>query len=284
MNIGSAGIGAVAALATILIVPPALAQTPPVTVSPSPSPSAPSDPCGSIISIVTRPSVTTSVCTVREGHVDVENGYSNTTTTGAGGGSTINYPQSFVRVGVGPHMEVSLSPPSFNRTTAGAALVSGSSDMNFGAKWELGYNSKASWGANVQLSAPTGTPGFTAGATQYTANINWSYSISSVWSASGTLGFNSLSALNNAEQYQYYSAFVPSIVFSASLPANSEAFAEYVYFSHAGPGLGGKSLIDFGYIHDWGSHVQFDVEYGFQPTMILGQKMHYFGAGVSFMN
>lgn len=252
--------------------------------APSPTPTPVPDPCGSILSIVTRPSVTTSVCTVREGHVDVENGYTNTTTTGPGGGSAINYPQSFVRVGVGPHMEVSLAPPSFNRTSVGGTIASGSSDMNFGAKWELGYNAGGLWGANVQISAPTGDPAFTAGATQYAANLNWSYTLKTVLSASGTFGFNSLSGLNATGQYQRFGAFIPSIVFAATLPANSEAFAEYAYFSHTGPGLGGRSLIDFGYVHDVGPHVQLDVEYGYQPTVINGQKQHYIGAGVSFMN
>src|ERR1700727_2398395 len=72
--------------------------------SPAPSPAAsvaaaagPSDPCGSIISIVTRPTVTTSVCTVRTGRVLIENGYTNTTTTGPGGGVTVSYPQSLIR-------------------------------------------------------------------------------------------------------------------------------------------------------------------------------------------
>jgi hypothetical protein len=236
------------------------------------------------MSIVSRPSITTDVCTVREGHVDIENGYTNTILTGPGGSNTINYPQSFVRVGIGPHMELSFSPPSFNRTSTGGTILSGSSDMNFGAKWEFGYNEKASWGGNVLVSAPTGDPAFTAGATQYTGNLNWSYSLSPVWSASGTLGFNSLAALNAQGQYQNYSAFIPSIDFSALLPANSAAFAEYVYYSHAGPGLAGRSLIDFGYIYDAGAHVQLDIEYGFQPTVIDGQKQHYFGAGVSFMN
>ncbi|HEX3370432.1 MAG TPA: hypothetical protein VHS56_12700, partial [Candidatus Cybelea sp.] len=55
--------------------------------APSPTPSGPSDPCGSLLSIVNRPSVTTGVCTVRTGHFDVENGYTNTTTTGPGGSS-----------------------------------------------------------------------------------------------------------------------------------------------------------------------------------------------------
>jgi hypothetical protein len=131
----------------------ALAQAAPSS-SPSPvpsaTPSAPSDPCGSLLSIVNRPTVTTGVCTVRTGHFDVENGYTNTTTAGPGGPSQIS--------------------------------------------------------------------------------------------------------------------------------------AEYAYFSSAGPNLGGKSLIDFVYQRDFGSHVQFDVEYGFSPTVINGQTSHYVGAGLSFMN
>ena len=56
-----------------------------VAAAPSPSPTptpAASDPCAGIMAIVTRPTVTSSVCTVRYGHVLLENGYTNTTTTG----------------------------------------------------------------------------------------------------------------------------------------------------------------------------------------------------------
>jgi hypothetical protein len=96
--IGSAG-RAPAALA-------APSPSPPVT-SPSPAPNAPSDPCGSILSIVNRPTVSTGVCTVRPGHVVLENGYTNTTTTGAGGGgSSALYPQSVLRAGsFDPHLD-----------------------------------------------------------------------------------------------------------------------------------------------------------------------------------
>ncbi|MEO7202963.1 MAG: hypothetical protein ABI431_08755, partial [Candidatus Tumulicola sp.] len=57
----------------------------------------PADPCGSLPSIVNRPTFGTGVCTVRTGHVDVENGYENLTTTG--GSNTVSYPQSLIRIG-----------------------------------------------------------------------------------------------------------------------------------------------------------------------------------------
>ncbi len=272
--------------AVVLIGPaciyPALAQTP----TPTPSPSAePSDPCGSILSIVTRPTVTTSVCTVRPGHVLIENGYTNTITTGPGAGVTINYPQSFVRVGVGRDMEIAFSPPSFERSSLGGALASGSSDMGIGAKWELGYTNNSSWGAGFSITGATGDPAFTAGATQYSGLVNWSYTLSPAFGLSGTVSFNSLSAANAAGQFQQYSAIIPSFVLTATLPGQpSQLFGEYVYYSHAGPGLGDKGLFDVGYVRDFGAHVQFDIEYGFQPPLINGQKLHYFGFGLSFMN
>jgi hypothetical protein len=262
----------------------AQAATPVPSPSPSPQPSGPSDPCGSILSIVTRPTVTTSVCTVREGQGLVETGYTNTTITGAGGGTLVSYPQALVRVGIGKHVEAAFTPPSYNRSSLGDSISTGSSDMNFGAKWEIGYSDKASWGANFQISAPTGDPAFTAGGTQYTVNANWTYTFTPVFGAGGTFGFNSLSGANANGQFQRYSSFIPSIDFTAALSQNSVLFGEYAYFSHAGPSAGGKSLIDFGYVHDFGEHVQLDIEYGFQPTLLNGQKQHYFGFGVSLMS
>ena len=68
------------------------------------------------------------------------------------------------------------------------------------------------------------------------------------------------------------------------VPQDSQFFVEYVYFSEAGPGLGGRSLVDYGFVHDFGAHIQVDIENGVQPTTINGQRMHYVGAGLSLMN
>lgn len=271
----------------------AVAQTqssPAPAISPTPAasatPSAPSDPCGSILSIVNRPTFGTGVCTVRTGHFDIENGYTNTVTTGPGAGNTATYPQSLIRIGtLDPHLDFEVGPISENHSSVGGIAADGMSDLALGAKYELGYSSNADWGLNAVVTLPTGAKAFSAGNAQFTGNFNWGYTINSEFSLSGTLGFNALSGYNSGGLAQSYFAFTPTLEASAALPGGpSQICAEYAYFSQAGPNLGSKSFVDFIYQRDFGSHVQFDVEYGFQPTVINGQKEHYLGAGLSFMN
>jgi hypothetical protein len=263
---------------------PSPAPTPSPASSPSPAP-APSDPCGSIISIVSRPTVTTSICTARNHHALVENGYTNTVTTGAGGGNTANYPQSYVQFPTwNPHLEFDFTPASINASSVGGASITGSSDMAFGAKYELGYSARWLYGVNAFFTIPSGSPAFTAGKSEYVGNFNWSYTVSPAIAVAGTLGFNSLSGINSAGAYQPYFAVIPSLEISATLHDGSELLGEYVYYSKTAPDLGGKNLFDFAYVRDFGPHVQFDVEYGFSPTPLLGQRQHYAGVGLSFMN
>jgi hypothetical protein len=263
---------------------PGPASSPSPSASPAPSP--PSDPCGSILSIVNRPTVSTGVCTVRTGHFDVETGYTNTTVTGPGGGSNGNYPQSLIRAGTAnPHFDLEVGLPSYETSSIGQMTVTGSSDVNLGAKYEAGYSSNADWGLNAVVTFPTGSKAFTAGNAQFTGNLNGAYTINSELSLAGTLSFNGLSGSNAAGSAQSYFAFIPSLELSAALPGGpSQLSAEYAYFSAAGPGFGAKSLFDFVYQRDFGSHLQFDVEYGFSPTPVSGQTQHYVGAGLSFMN
>ncbi|HZV77746.1 MAG TPA: hypothetical protein VFF63_08320 [Candidatus Babeliales bacterium] len=267
---------------TPILVAAALALGP--SSSPSPAPTPLSDPCGSILSIVTRPTVTTSVCTVRTGNVLVESGYANTVTTGSGGGSTVTYPQSLVRVGTfDPHLEADVIAPSYNRSSLGDTSASGSSDFGIGAKAELGYGARWLYGVNAAITYPTGSHAFSAGNAQFTGNFNWSYGVNSVVGLSGTMSFNALSGLNANSAPQSYFAFIPSIVAAATLPGPAEYYVEYSYFSRAGPSLAARSLIDTAYLRDFGPKVQLDVEYGFSPTVLNGQKEHYAGAGASFM-
>jgi hypothetical protein len=257
-----------------------IAASPTPSASPTPFP----DPCGTILAIVTRPTVTTSVCTVRAHEVLLETGYTNTTITGPGGGSDTSYPQAFLRLGTwDPHLEIDLTPPSALSSTAGGSRFAGTSDVSAGVKYELGYNARAVWGLNGAISFPTGSKAFTAGGAQYTGNLNWSYTLNSEFSLAGTLGFNALAGFAASGTVQHFFAFIPTVELEAGLPANSQLFAEYVYLSQSGVGLPARSLIDFGYQKDLGPHVQFDIEYGVQPTVILSQQQHYIGAGLSFM-
>ncbi|HZY98649.1 MAG TPA: hypothetical protein VFE36_03675 [Candidatus Baltobacteraceae bacterium] len=281
------------ALGLTLCGAPALAQAP-QTATPAPSPSAsatpsgPTDPCGSLLSIVNRPTISTGVCTVQTGHFVVENGYQNTVTTGPGGGNTAIVGQNDAGIRIGtfdPHFDLEFTPPNYAASTVGGSRVTGSTDMTLGAKYELGYTSNALYGIAGFVTLPSGTPAFTAGNAQFTGDFNWGYTINSVFGVNGTFAVNALSGINSGGQPQSYFAFVPSIEATAALPGSpSELFAEYAYFSQAGPNLGSKNVFDFGYMRDFGQHVQLDIEYGFSPTSINGKKQHYIGAGLSFMN
>ncbi len=89
---------------------------------PQPNPIGPAfganDPCTSISAIVTRPSVTNSVCTVRPNHVEVETGYLNTSF--GGGGNAVTYPQTLIRVGTRvPALELDVAPPQMSARRCG---------------------------------------------------------------------------------------------------------------------------------------------------------------------
>jgi len=250
-----------------------------------PTPTPLPDPCGSINTLVTRPTISTSACTVRPHHVLVENGWSNTITTGSGAGAATSFTQTFIHFGTwDPRLEFAVTPPSWNRSNAGGSVVEGASDANFGAKYELGYDAKAVWGANVQVSVPSGDAAFTAGAPQYTANLDWTYAMNPVYSLAGTMSLNSLAGFDTNGELRRFDAFDPAIVLSGALSPSSQAFAEYGYFSRSGPDTGAKTIIDVGLVRVLTPNSQADVEFGFTPEPVAGQKQHYIGVGFSFMN
>jgi hypothetical protein len=240
------------------------------------------------MSIVNRPTITTGVCTVQTGHFVVENGYSNATTTGPGGGNTVMAGQNDVGIAFGtfdPHLDIEFTPPNYARSSLGGVTATGSTDMTLGAKYELGYTGKALWGVAGFATVPSGTPAFTAHNAQFTGDFNWGYTLNPTFSLATTLSGNALSGVNSGGQSQSYFAFIPSLELEATLPGSPNAlYGEYAYYSAAGPNLGGKDVFDFGYIRDIGQHVQLDVEYGWSPTVINAEQYHYVGAGISFMN
>ena len=264
------------------------ASTAPPSPAPSPSatarPSVPPDPCGSILSEVTRPTVATSACTLRPHHAIIEDGWSNTVTTGPNGGATTSFAQTFIHFGSwDPHLEFTLTPPSWNHSVSGGAVADGASDMAFGAKRELGYDGNAVWGIGAQMSVPSGDNGFTGGLPQYAEDANWSISMGPEYSIGGTVAFETIAGLEPHGAEVRQGAFVPSFVLAAATNPTGQLYLEYASFSHAAVGLPSRILYDTGYVRDLTPDTQVDLEYGFSPTIVQGQRQHYVGIGMSFM-
>lgn len=274
----------VAALAFVLVPAAAFAQASPAP-SPSPAPStAPSayfpalgnnDPCTSLSAIVTRPTVSNSVCTVRPNHVLVEAGYQNT--SASGGGNTVVYPQTLIRVGTKiPALELDLAPPSAARTNSGG-VTTGTTDVGAGLKYVFGYTPKFNYGGQLFVTAPTGGNGFSAGGTQTTYALQAGYTLNSVFSVTGVTQVASLT--NGAARW---TSFIPSLVLSATLPNSTGLFAEVAQFSHAtGPATPTRTQYIFGALHDVGQRLQLDASVGISPTVATG-KYHYVSFGASY--
>jgi hypothetical protein len=265
------------------------AQTAPTAAAaPSPAPSAGaspapgvSDPCTSLLAVVQRPSVTTSVCALKYGGIILENGYTNTLTTGPGGGVSESYPQSLLRVGTPLRdLELQLVLPTYERTTVGGP-ANGFSDAGVGLKYELGYTSKASYGINVIETEPTGDSAFTSGLATYTGNLNVSYTLSPEFGLASTLTFESLAAPQANGGAVRGGAFVSSLVLTAALPANAQLFGEAAYFTHPSIGAPGRVLYDFGLQKQLSPNVLADIEGGLAPAPVNGQRQHYIGGGIS---
>jgi hypothetical protein len=279
----------IATLALTLVPAVAIAQTSPAaspSPAPSASPAAPStlypalgnnDPCTSLSAIVTRPTVSNSVCTVRPNHVLVEAGYTNTSADG--GGNSVAYPQTLVRVGIGaiPALELDLAPPSIARASGAAGVTTGTTDIGAGLKYVLGYTAKFNYGAQLFFTAPTGTNGFSAGGTNDNYALQAGYTLSPVFSLSGAAQIFSFA--NNGARYQ---SFVPSLLVGASLPNSTGLFAEVAQFTKAnGAGTPTRTQYMIGATHDFGSRLQVDVEGGLSPTVTTG-KYRFVGFGLAY--
>jgi hypothetical protein len=270
--------------ALVLVLTPAAAHAQ-ATPTPSPTPSAaPSqyfpalgtnDPCTSLSAIVTRPTVSNSVCTVRPNHVLVETGYQNT--SASGGGNTVVYPQSLIRVGTAvPALEFDLAPPSAARTNIGG-VTTGTTDIGAGLKYVFGYTPKFNYGGQIFVTAPTGVNGFSAGGTQTTYALQAGYTLSPVFSVTGVTQMASLT--NGAARW---TSFIPSLVLGASLPNSTGLFAEIAQFSHAiGPATPTRTQYILGAYRDLGQRLQLDASVGISPTVATG-KYHYLSFGASY--
>ena len=285
----------VAAIAFAIVPATALAQTgapaaptPAAAPSASPAPSptaAPSayfpalgnnDPCTSLSAIVTRPTVTNTVCTVRPNHILVETGYQNTTADG--GSNTVAYPQTLIRVGtVIPALELQVQPPSIARASAGGVVSRGTADVGAGLKYVFGYTPKFNYGGQVFVTAPTGTNGFSAGGTDVFYGLQAGYTLSSVFSLSAAVQDQSLT--NGAQRW---TSIVPSLALGVALPNSTNLFGEIAQFTKAvGPGTPTRTQYILGANHDFGSRLQVDAETGFSRTVSTG-KYHYVGFGLSY--
>ncbi len=247
----------------------------------SSSSSAPSDPCASLSSLVSRPTFSTAVCAVKADDLLIETGYTNATTSGSGANGTVTYPQANLRVGLGGGLEFDLVPPSLARY-AGTLRANGITDGAIGAKYEIGDTSKFSYGLNVLYTLASGTAPFSGFGDGILANANATYTVSPAVGLYATFGYNEQSAGTQTVPARYHD-YQTSLGGSLALPPNVNVFFEGFDQSSTGVGLGGRFAIDTGIEKDLGSRVQLDANYYDYLGVQNGGHQHSVGLGAAYL-
>lgn len=261
-----------------------------VAAAPSPAPSpAPSshpaergNPCAktSALKLTTSP-----VCTVAPGHVDMENDYTNTTSTHLDGrfGNSVTYPQTLLRFGTSnPDFDLEFSAPSEIGSTNGKMPAWGSSDLGFGAKYVLGETGPVDWSVKAGINLPTGTsPQFSSGNGEFFGDFNYSYDIDRTFSLVGTIEFAADSAYVTKVTPQSYFNFQPTVNLNVHLPGPSHLTLGYQYDSAVAPNAGGASQYYVGYNHAIGSLFSSGLTYGWAPSYPGIARLQYIEAGLS---
>ena len=294
MTISKFALGAVLATAFGAAPFAAAAQTAPApaaSATPQPAP----DICSTGISaVIGRPTQTNSVCTVKSNQVLIESGYQSQTVVISGGAFTFQtYPNVAIRIGTAlPNVEVQVLPPGLIRSGGGSVT----SDVAAGLKWQIASTPSFAYGANVIVTAPTGTDpatnanGFgSANATTFLANANVQGSLGKVFGYGATLSMQRLAAPAPAplSGIVRYTSIVPSVDLTASLPANWGVAVEVFRQSNGeGPSTPTHTWFDAALTKGIGK-AQFDVSYGASNAVVPGPglpsvRRFYVGAGLSY--
>jgi hypothetical protein len=233
-------------------------------------------------SLVSRPSVATSACSVKPNHLLIESGYSNTSASGSGGASsTASYPQPSLRAGMLGKLEFDIDPPSLERQSS-APVVRGTSDSGIGFHYEFGYTDKLVYATNVVYTIPNGSPGFSANGDGVLLNADAAYTLSPALGIFGTFGYETQSG-GTVSSPARYRAIAPALGLTLTLPAGFDVFVEGFGQSSTGPGQSGRYAFDLATQEDVGTRLQLDLNLFEYPSAGNRPRQSAPGFGVSYL-
>lgn len=256
-----------------------VACLPALAALPAPSPPPAADPCGgettNVLATIDRPTIGFSACAVKTHQWLDEYGYANEQRSD--GTRAVTYPQGIERYGLLPNVELDAIGPAFGVNRDAAALAGGWFDSGLGAKVEVAHTARNVFGFDLLYTAPTGSPGFSAGAPTYTLNLDASHALSPAISLATTIGFAS-AAGQNAGSTQRYGTLLPSVVVTDAFDAQTQVYLEAYGATHTAPGAGGRFALDGGIQFMLNPQFEIDAELGQSLTDVA--RSHYFGFGI----
>ncbi|MCL4467593.1 MAG: transporter [Deltaproteobacteria bacterium] len=263
-----------------------LFSSPKILLAQSQAPSPCVDSCAgptALLSVLDRPTISDSVCSVKKNKLLAELGYNYEIETGDEFHTLTTLPQPEIRYGTGHNIELKLFPPNYiyqskhsvNRT----GIFKGYSDAGLGIKYEFGYGEK--WGAatDTAITFPSGTNDFSSNGTGVTLNSILAYNVNADIGIGFQLG---LFHLFNPVYSLQETSVNPIVVVSDQLNEITEKLQIYAECYNAIDIMhdsGITSFIDAGVQYLLSPNVEVDLLAGHNLTDIPYNNTTYFGFG-----
>jgi hypothetical protein len=230
-----------------------------------------------LLSILDRPSVAFSACTVPSKAISIESGYSYQKATPSG--YSHNVPQTELRIGLINNTEIDIFPPNYNETSN--PFQAGFSSGSIGLKHVLFFDANQLASFQGLVTAPSSNPYFGSINTGFLINAIYSYSFNSGVSISPSVGFASVSSSSDFPTKNYYS-INPILTMGWSLTDKINPYLEVYSQSKTAIDQSWGVSMDGGLIFLIAHNVSLDVSAGQRIAGFINSVDHYFGAGFSF--
>ena len=219
-----------------------------------------------------RPAVTDSSAVVGNGVFQAENGVLD---TGNQGQRTIDFPETLIRIGIGPGTEIRFTAPDYYQgSMTSAGVQSGFGDLALGIKQQI-LNAQGGFqvAGVVSLSFPTGAAAISSHGYDPSFQLPWSRPLSSNWTAAGML-----SVYVPTEDGSHRVVGESTFLVDRQLTKAWDAFTEYAGdFPQAG---GPRHLLHFGTAYKIEPQQQLDLHVG--VGLSAASPDHFVGIGYSF--
>ncbi len=256
------------------------------------TPAAPSvDSCAgptALLSVLDRPTISDSVCSVKKNKAFIELGYTYQMETGNEFQTLSTLPQPEIRYGAGHNIELKLFPPNYihqsldrvNRT----AIRNGYNDAGLGAKYEFGYGEKWGIATDTAVTFASGSRYFSANGTGVTLNGILAYNVNEDIGVGLQIGLSHLFSPAYAAQETMLTMDIVLTDQLNRITGNLQLYAECYSTIDIMRGTGITSFVDAGMQYLLSQNIEIDLEAGHNLTDLPYHNTTYvgFGTGLEF--
>lgn len=253
-------------ITSLLFITPLHATTPPTCTG--------SD---AFLSILDRPSIGFSACTVPDKGLSFESGFAYQKTSPEG--YAHNAPQSELRIGLANNTELDFFPPNYNQTSN--PYQSGFSATSVGMRRVLFFDNNQIATLQGYITPPSGSLAFGTTKLSYLINGLYTYTFDSQLSFTANIGLMSISSPPDEPNKNYYS-FNPIVSVGWALTDKISPYIEFYSQSKTALDRGWGVSMDGGLLILIAHNVSVDISAGQRISGVINDLDHYFGAGISF--